>query len=69
MSAGAREVGIGVVGYGTMGRAHSYGYAAAPVIRALGCRPRLARHQRAHRGRPWRRRREPAASSAHHRLA
>lgn len=35
------EVGIGIVGYGTMGRAHSYGYTAAPLIRALPCRPRL----------------------------
>jgi predicted dehydrogenase len=35
------EVGIGIVGYGTMGRAHSYAYAAAPVIRDLPCRPRL----------------------------
>jgi predicted dehydrogenase len=35
------EVGIGIVGYGTMGRAHAYAYAAAPVIRDLPCRPRL----------------------------
>lgn len=35
------EVGIGLIGYGAMGKAHSYGYTAAPVIRALGCRPRL----------------------------
>jgi len=35
------EVGIGVVGYGMTGRAHSYAYTAAPVMRALGCRPRL----------------------------
>jgi predicted dehydrogenase len=35
------EVGIGIVGYGTMGRAHSYGYAAAPLIRELPCRPRV----------------------------
>lgn len=35
------EVGIGIVGYGAMGRAHAYAYAAAPVIRDLPCRPRL----------------------------
>jgi predicted dehydrogenase len=37
----AGEVGIGIVGYGTMGKAHSYGYAAAPQIRSLRRRPRL----------------------------
>jgi len=35
------EVGIGIVGYGMMGRAHSYGYTVAPVMRRLGHRPRL----------------------------
>ncbi len=35
------EVGIGIVGYGVMGKAHSYGYALAPRIRELPCRPRL----------------------------
>ena len=35
------DVGIGIVGYGTMGRAHSYGYRAAPLIRDLPCRPRV----------------------------
>jgi len=35
------EVGIGVVGYGMMGRAHSYAYTAAPVMRSLPARPRL----------------------------
>src|SRR3989454_4231064 len=35
------EVGIGVVGYGMMGRAHSYAYTAAPVMRTLSVRPRL----------------------------
>ena len=38
---GAREVGIGIVGYGTMGKAHSYAYAAAPQIRSLPWRPRV----------------------------
>ncbi len=36
-----REVGIGIVGYGTMGRAHSYGYTVIPVLRQLQVRPRL----------------------------
>jgi predicted dehydrogenase len=35
------EVGIGIVGYGVMGRAHSYAYTVAPVMRSLPCRPRL----------------------------
>jgi predicted dehydrogenase len=35
------EVGIGIVGYGGMGKAHSYAYTAAPVIRELPWRPRL----------------------------
>jgi predicted dehydrogenase len=35
------EVGIGVAGYGMMGRAHSYAYTVAPVMRALPVRPRL----------------------------
>jgi predicted dehydrogenase len=37
----APEVGIGVVGYGMMGRAHAYAYTVAPVMRTLPCRPRL----------------------------
>ena len=41
MSSVVREVGIGIVGYGTMGRAHAYAYAAAPRIRQLPCRPRV----------------------------
>jgi predicted dehydrogenase len=43
MSAGGTlpEVGIGIVGYGMMGKAHSYGYTLAPHIRTLGCCPRL----------------------------
>ena len=32
-------VRIGIVGYGTMGRAHSYGYNAAPVLARLPVRP------------------------------
>jgi predicted dehydrogenase len=35
------EVGIGIVGYGMMGKAHSYGYTLAPHIRELPVRPRL----------------------------
>ncbi len=37
----AGELKIGVVGYGAMGKAHAYGYTAAPVIRPRGVRPRL----------------------------
>lgn len=35
------EVGIGIVGYGLMGRAHAYGYTLAPRVRALPWTPRL----------------------------
>jgi predicted dehydrogenase len=35
------DVGVGVIGYGFMGRAHAYGYTVAPRIRELPCRPRL----------------------------
>ena len=35
------EVGVGIVGYGLMGRAHAYGYRLAPHIRELPCTPRL----------------------------
>ena len=37
----AREVGIGIAGYGMMGKAHAYAYTVAPVMRTLPCRPRL----------------------------
>ena len=33
------ELRIGIVGYGTMGRAHSYGYRAAPNVAPLPMRP------------------------------
>ena len=33
---------VGVVGYGAMGKAHAYGYTAAPVIRPRAARPRLS---------------------------
>ncbi len=35
------EIGIGIVGYGMMGKAHSYGYTVAPLMRKLPFRPRL----------------------------
>lgn len=35
------EVGIGIIGYGVMGKAHSYGYTVAPRVRELPCVPRL----------------------------
>src|SRR6267143_706670 len=35
------EVGIGMAGYGMIGKAHSYAYATAPVMRSLLNRPRL----------------------------
>ena len=46
ISAGRRvvpspDVGIGIAGYGMMGRAHAYAYTVAPVMRHLGHRPRL----------------------------
>jgi predicted dehydrogenase len=33
------DLRIGIVGYGTMGRAHSYGYRAAPTMTSLPMRP------------------------------
>jgi predicted dehydrogenase len=33
------ELGVGIIGYGTMGRAHSYGYRVAPVVATLPLRP------------------------------
>ncbi len=41
MSAAAREVGIGIIGYGMTGKAHSYGCTLAPRIRELSCWPQL----------------------------
>ena len=35
------EVGIGIVGYGLMGRAHAHGYTVAPHVRDLAVVPRL----------------------------
>ena len=35
------DVGVGIVGYGIMGKAHAYAYTAAPVMRRLPHRPRL----------------------------
>jgi predicted dehydrogenase len=36
---GLPDLRIGIVGYGTMGRAHSYGYRAAPILASLPMRP------------------------------
>jgi predicted dehydrogenase len=38
---GLPEVRIGIVGYGMMGKAHSYGYREAPRLRNLPVQPRL----------------------------
>ena len=35
------DVGIGIVGYGMMGKAHSYAYTVAPMMRKLRHHPRL----------------------------
>jgi predicted dehydrogenase len=42
MTAPSAEIGIAVIGGGTMARAHAYGYAAAPLTWSLPARPRLA---------------------------
>jgi predicted dehydrogenase len=41
VTASPPEIGVGVIGYGIMGKAHTYGYAVAPRIRSLPVRPRL----------------------------
>ena len=38
MSAGP-ELRVGIVGYGLMGKAHSYGYRVAPMLRRLSVTP------------------------------
>lgn len=38
---GKPEVGVGIVGYGLMGRAHAYGYTVAPRVRELPCSPQI----------------------------
>jgi predicted dehydrogenase len=35
------DVGIGIIGSGVMGKAHSYGYTVAPRVRELPCAPQL----------------------------
>ena len=42
MSSDRREVRVGVVGYGIMGKAHSYGYRVAPMLYSLPVRPVVA---------------------------
>src|SRR5438105_1955074 len=36
------DIRIAMIGYGTMGKAHSYAYHVVPVLRDLSCQPRLA---------------------------
>ena len=33
------EVGVAIVGYGGMGKAHAYAYRVAPMLDALPCEP------------------------------
>jgi predicted dehydrogenase len=35
------EIGVAILGYGIMGKAHAYAYRVAPTIRALPCQPRV----------------------------
>jgi predicted dehydrogenase len=35
------EVGVAIIGYGIMGKAHAYAYRVAPTIRSLPCTPRV----------------------------
>src|SRR5713226_8488387 len=35
------ELGVAIIGYGGMGKAHSYAYRVAPMIRPLPCEPRV----------------------------
>jgi predicted dehydrogenase len=35
------ELGVAIIGYGSMGKAHSYAYRVAPMIRPLPCEPRV----------------------------
>jgi len=35
------ELGVAIVGYGGMGKAHAYAYRVAPMIRPLSCEPRV----------------------------
>ncbi|MBK5332695.1 MAG: Gfo/Idh/MocA family oxidoreductase, partial [Ilumatobacteraceae bacterium] len=42
MTADRRDVRVGIVGYGIMGKAHSYGYRVAPMLYDLPVRPVVA---------------------------
>ena len=63
------EVGIGIIGYGMMGKAHSYGYTLAPHIRPLACRPRLRVISGRHRDGGSERRPHLRRGAGRHRLA
>ena len=39
MSATPPPLRVGIVGYGVMGKAHSYGYRVAPLLRRLPVTP------------------------------